>query len=76
MTEKMRLVRAMYSSLVAADGKIYCGSENGVVYVVKAGPTFEVLARNDLGDPFFATPAVSGGVIYFRTASSLLAIGG
>ncbi len=63
------------ASLVAADGKVYCPSEDGVVYVVKAGPTLEVLAKNDMGEPCLATPAISQGVLYFRTAASLIAIG-
>jgi hypothetical protein len=32
-----------------------------------------VLARNDLGEPIFATPAVSNGVLYVRTASGISA---
>ena len=40
---------AIISSLVAADGKIYCASENGIVYVLKAGPEFEILAREPNG---------------------------
>jgi len=63
------------ASLVAADGKIYCPTEDGVVYVVKAGPKLEVLAKNELGEPCLATPAISQGVLYFRTSASLLAIG-
>jgi hypothetical protein len=63
------------ASLVAADGKIYCPTEQGVVHVIKAGPAFEVLAKNELGEPCLATPAISQGVLYFRTAASLIAIG-
>jgi outer membrane protein assembly factor BamB len=63
------------ASPVAADGKIYFTSEEGRVHVVKAGPAFELLAVNDLGEVAMATPAVSGGVLYFRTRSSLLAVG-
>lgn len=63
------------SSLVAADGKIYCPTEDGVVYVIKAGPKLEVLAKNNLGEPCLATPAISQGVMYFRTSGSLMAIG-
>lgn len=63
------------ASLVAADGKIYCPTEDGVVYVLKAGPKLEVLAKNNLGEPCLATPAISQGVIYFRTSGSLMAIG-
>jgi outer membrane protein assembly factor BamB len=65
---------AILSSLVAAEGKIYCASENGTVYVLAAGPDFKVLARNKMGQPCFATPAISQGVLYFRTTECLLAI--
>jgi outer membrane protein assembly factor BamB len=63
------------ASLIAADGKIYCPTEDGVVFVIKAGPKLEVLAKNELGEPCLATPAISQGVLYFRTSGSLLAIG-
>lgn len=66
---------AFTSSAVAGDGKIYFASEDGDVYVLKAGPAFQVLARNSLGEACLASPAISGGVIYFRTASRLVAVG-
>jgi outer membrane protein assembly factor BamB len=62
------------ASLVAADGKIYFSSEDGDVYVVKAGRTFELLAKNPLGDYAMATPAISEGRLYFRTGKSIVAI--
>ncbi len=62
------------ASLVAADGKIYCPTEQGIVYVFKAGPKLEILARNDMAEPCLATPAISQGVLYFRTSVSLIAI--
>ena len=65
---------SIIASLVAADGKIFCASENGIVYVLKAGPEFEILARNPLGQPCFATPAIANGVLYFRTTGNLIAI--
>lgn len=64
------------ASLVAGDGKIYFTSEEGDVYVVKAGTTFELLATNPIGQVTLATPAISEGVIYFRTLKGLIAIGG
>ena len=64
------------SSLVAADGKIFCASENGKVYVLKAGPKFKILAINEMGSPCFATPAFSKGVMFIRTTDRLVAIGG
>jgi outer membrane protein assembly factor BamB len=64
------------ASAVAANGKLYYTSEDGGVYVIKAGPTFELLGENALGEVTMATPAISEGVIYFRTRRHLIAIGG
>lgn len=62
------------ASLVAADDKIYCSSEDGKVYVLQAGPEFKLLAKNEMGHPCFATPAISDGVLYARTTETLIAI--
>ncbi len=62
------------ASGVAADGKLYYTSEEGDVYVVKPGPEFRLLAMNSLGEICMATPAISEGVLYFRTSEHLLAI--
>lgn len=72
--EKVSTSAAIIASLVAAEGKIYCAAEDGTVYVLAAGPEFNVLASNTMGEPCFATPAISQGVLYFRTTRSLLAI--
>jgi outer membrane protein assembly factor BamB len=63
------------ASPVAADGRLYFTSEDGTVTVVRAGPTFEVLAVNELGDPCLATPAISDGMIFVRTEHYLFGIG-
>lgn len=65
---------SVVGSLVAADGKIYCPSEDGFVYVLKAGSEFEILAKNPMGEPCFASPALSAGVLYIRTTKTLFAI--
>ncbi|MHC4995386.1 MAG: PQQ-binding-like beta-propeller repeat protein [Planctomycetota bacterium] len=65
---------AIIASLVAADDKIYAASENGKVYVLAAAPEFKVLATNEMAEPLFATPAISQGVLYFRTTGSLIAV--
>ncbi|MEP7363914.1 MAG: PQQ-binding-like beta-propeller repeat protein [Acidobacteriota bacterium] len=62
------------SSPVTADGKIYFASEEGEVYVLKAGATYELVSRNLLGEIAMATPAVSEGTIYYRTRGHLVAI--
>ena len=61
------------SSPVAAEGKIWIGSEEGKVSVLRAGGEWEVLAVNDLGEGCYATPALSEGVIYLRTEEALYA---
>ncbi len=60
-----------WSSPVAADGKIYMASEEGKVTVLKAGAQWEVLATNNLDDVVFATPAIAGDRMYWRTRSAL-----
>jgi outer membrane protein assembly factor BamB len=71
-----RLKPAIYSaSPVLADGKIYVVNEEGLTTVLKAGPTFELLAENPLNDYTLSSPAISDGHIYIRTARYLYCIG-
>jgi hypothetical protein len=63
------------SSPVAGDGKIYAISEDGEAYVIKAGPKFELLSTNTMGEVCMATPALSRGMIVIRTLSQLIGIG-
>lgn len=62
------------ASPVAADGKLYCASEDGDVYVIKAGPAYELLATNPMGSPLMATPAISGGLIIVRAQNHVFGI--
>ena len=62
------------SSPVAADGRIYFTGEFGDVHVVKAGPEFEELAVNELDEIHMSTPAISDGVLFFRTRGHVVAI--
>ena len=63
------------ASPVAADGKIYLSNEDGEILVVAAGEKFTHLATNSMGELLMATPALSDGVMYVRTAQSVFAIG-
>jgi outer membrane protein assembly factor BamB len=66
------------SPIACADGRIYFASPSRS-YVIKAGPTFEVLATNDLevggGAQDYSTPAVSEGRIFIKGRSYLWCIG-
>lgn len=63
------------ASPVAADGNIYLPSEDGEMFVVKAGPKFELLACNPMGELLMATPAISSGMMFVRTQHHLFAVG-
>jgi len=63
------------ASPVAADGKLYLSSEDGDVLVAKAGPAFELVGRNPMGQPLMASPAIAGGMLLLRGERDLFAIG-
>jgi outer membrane protein assembly factor BamB len=63
------------ASPVAADGRIYLTSEDGDIYVIRAGRTFELIGRNPMGQVCMATPAISGDMLIVRTRSVLYGIG-
>jgi len=62
------------ASPVAADGKIYLASEDGQVFVVRAGRQFALLASNDMKEVCMATPALSGDLLFIRTKTRLYAL--
>jgi len=70
-----RLGRHHSASPVSAAGRLYFLDDDGQTFVIKAAETFEVLARNRLGEPCFASPAVSRGQIFIRSARHLYCIG-
>jgi outer membrane protein assembly factor BamB len=68
-------ISAYSSSVVAADGRIFCTDEFGKIHIIKAGRTYEHLAVNDMGEPCMATSSLSHKIIFVRTRSTLYAIG-
>ncbi len=65
-----------FGSPICVDGKLYCVDLDGEVVVIAASDEYELLARNSLGHPSRATPAVSNGTLLIRTESHLFSIGG
>jgi outer membrane protein assembly factor BamB len=63
------------ASPVAANGRLYFVGDEGQTTVLEAGPKFNVLARNPLGEKVQASPAIADGRFYIRTAGSLFCIG-
>jgi len=66
---------AVTASSVAAGGRVYITGEQGDVFVVKAGRTFELLAHNRNGEITMASPAIAGDMLVYRTRGHLLALG-
>jgi hypothetical protein len=76
-TSRLRLEKlgSTWASPVAdGDGRLYVAS-SGRSVVLKAGPEPSILAENDLGDANHASPAVSGGRLYFMGLKHLWCVG-
>jgi outer membrane protein assembly factor BamB len=63
------------ASPIAADGRIFLPSEDGDIFVVRAGKEFDVLAVNPMGERVMATPALAGGRMFIRGERTVFAIG-
>ena len=70
-----RLGGVFFASPVAGDGKVYLVSETGEAYVLRAGRRADVLAINDLGERFLASPAIAAGRLFLRSDRTLFAVG-
>ena len=63
------------SSPVANDGKVYIASEDGQVFVLAAGPEYEVIAMNEMSTPGARHAGDLGGRLLLRTQDQMMAIG-
>jgi outer membrane protein assembly factor BamB len=66
---------AFTASPVANNGRVYFTSEEGDVYVVKAGREFALVGTNRLDAVTLASPAISEGRLFFRTKDHVIAFG-
>ena len=66
-----RLGGGFSASPFAAEGRVYFQNETGSTFVVKAATTFELLAKNDIGEPTLATCAVTNGALFLRSEKYL-----
>lgn len=63
------------ASPVSANGLLYFLDDDGDTYVLKAGPRFELVAKNSLGEECYGSPAISRGQILIRSLNHLYCIG-
>lgn len=71
---KERLGR-QYSSPVLIDGFVFIPNDDGVVSVIRPGPTFELVAQNAIGEKMNTSLTVSNGRIFLRGEAHLFCIG-
>lgn len=62
------------ASMVGFGDRILQVGEDGDTFVLRAGPTHEILHTNSLDEPIYASPALAGGTIYIRSEQHLFAI--
>jgi outer membrane protein assembly factor BamB len=75
-SERLSKTSEGYTASPVSDGRhLYFTSELGNVFVVPATGTFYVVAKNELGETCLSTPAISAGMMFFRTREKLVAIG-
>jgi outer membrane protein assembly factor BamB len=74
-SQRLMGANAITASAVASNGKIYYSTEEGVIYILKAGPEFEIISTNAMKDVIMATPAISDGALFVRTQHWLVAVG-
>ena len=62
------------ASPVASDGKLYMLSEDGDLYIARAGREYQLLKKIPLGEVSLVTPGISEGMLILRTAGRLIAV--
>lgn len=67
---------SFFGSPICVDGRLYCISSTGTVYVVAASEEFKELGQYPFGELAHTTPSVADGRLYIRTASHVISIGG
>ena len=72
---KIGKTKSFIASPVASDGKIYIVDEEGTVYILKDGDTFNLLKEIPLNDICMSSPALTDGMIIFRTHKYLIGVG-
>lgn len=72
---KLGNAKSFIASPVASDGRIYIADENGTIYILKDGESFNLLAEIPMNDVCMTAPALTDGMIIFRTQKYLVGVG-
>jgi outer membrane protein assembly factor BamB len=72
---KVRLGNHYSGSPVLVNGLVYFTADDGTTKVIRPGPTFDLVAENRIDENCYASPAVSGGRLYFRAEKHVYCFG-
>lgn len=72
---KLGKTNSFVASPVASDGRIYIVDEKGTIFIIQDGDSFKQLAEIPMNDVSLVAPAITDGMIYFRTQKYLIAVG-
>jgi outer membrane protein assembly factor BamB len=64
----------VWGSSMVCDGKLYQGTENGMVTIFEVGKAPKKIGEHDMGSPVYSTPVFSNGTLYVMTRDKLYAI--
>jgi outer membrane protein assembly factor BamB len=65
----------IWSSTLVADGKVYCGNEDGELVILKAGREKQLIGKIDFYTPVYCSPVVANNTLFVTTHTHLFAIG-
>ncbi|HTE20370.1 MAG TPA: PQQ-binding-like beta-propeller repeat protein, partial [Armatimonadota bacterium] len=65
----------IWGSTVAADGKVYFGTEDGDFVVLEASKTLKEVKKTDMRSPLYSSPVIANGTFYMATQTHLYAVG-
>ena len=75
-TQRLSRAGEGFTASPVSDGKnLFFTSELGKVFIVPAAEKFSIVATIELGETCMASPALSDGILFFRTREKLVAIG-
>jgi outer membrane protein assembly factor BamB len=72
---KLGKTKSFVASPVASDGRIYIVDEEGTVYIIRDGDSFELIAEIPMGDVSLVAPSITDGMIFFRSQQYLYGVG-
>jgi outer membrane protein assembly factor BamB len=65
----------MWGSTLCADGKVYCGDEDGDFFVFAASKEKKIISQVNMNAPVLSTPIVANGTLFVATQTHMYAIG-